>query len=300
MGKFSARLTRLKGMGSAGLFRASRLVAVLTNGQSIHPDTRFARTLDHMIKYRLLLLLVLGLASCQAQERSSVTSPPSHDRWDALLRKHVDASGMVDYKGFLKDREELENYLDQLSRNAPDPETWTEEERVAYWINAYNAFTVKLIIDNYPVKSIQDLHPTIHVPGVSTVWHKKFFTIGGKETSLDEIEHDILRKKFNEPRIHFAINCASFSCPPLRSEAYTAPKLDAQLDEMARRFINDPDRNRLSPDNPALSKIFSWFTGDFTRTGSLISFINQYASIQINEDADVDYLEYDWALNEAE
>jgi hypothetical protein len=205
---------------------------------------------------------------------------------------------MADYKGFISDRQKLERYLTLLSDHAPDPGRWSREERLAYWINAYNAFTVKLIIDHYPVASIQDLHPTIHVPGVNTVWHKKFFSIGGVATSLDEIEHSILRKKFDEPRIHFAINCASFSCPPLRAEAYTADKLDHQLDEMARRFINDPARNRLSADNPQVSKIFSWFSGDFTRQGTLVEYLNTYATEKIRADADIEYMDYDWSLND--
>ncbi len=219
--------------------------------------------------------------------------------WSELLGRHVKENGMVDYKGFIQDKELLEKYLKTLSAHAPDPSIWSEEEQLAYWINAYNGYTVKLIVDNYPLKSIEDLHPTVHIPTVSTVWHKKFFSIGGVKTSLDEIEHDILRKKFNEPRIHFAINCASFSCPPLRDEAYVAGKLDAQLEDMARRFINDPDRNKISENNPQVSKIFSWFSGDFTRNGTLIEYLNKYAQVPVNTDAKLNYLDYDWSLNDA-
>lgn len=254
-----------------------------------------------MIMERYLIIIsLLVISSCQAQDRQASAEPPPHQLWDALLRKHVKNNGMVDYQGFIGERGKLEEYLALLSENAPDPDHWSREEQLAYWINAYNAFTVKLIIDNYPLESIQDLHPTIHIPGVSTVWHKKFFEIGSAPTSLDEIEHSILRKEFNEPRIHFAINCASFSCPPLRAEAYTAAALDEQLNEMARRFINDPERNQLDQDNPRVSKIFSWFTGDFTGQGTLVDYLNQYSRVQLASDADVDFLPYDWSLNDAE
>lgn len=244
------------------------------------------------------LIFCLAITGCQAQERVTSPTPPSHAAWDALLTKHVRKDGMIDYRGFVDDKGALENYLNTLSSHAPDPARWSREQQLAYWINAYNAYTIKLIVDNYPVESIQDLHPTVHIPGVSTVWHKKFFSIGEVKTSLDEIEHSILRKEFDEPRIHFAINCASFSCPPLRAEAYTADKLEAQLDDMARRFINDGQRNKITADNPQLSKIFSWFTGDFTRSGTLIEFVNKYSETVIRADADIDYLPYDWSLND--
>ncbi|MDX1629587.1 MAG: DUF547 domain-containing protein [Fulvivirga sp.] len=246
----------------------------------------------------LMVCILMVNVACSAQDRKTSPTPPSHDIWDQLTKKHVRADGMVDYKGFIQDKDILERYLDLLSNNAPDPDTWSKEERLAYWINAYNAFTIKLIIDNYPVESIQDLHPTLKIPGVNTVWHKKFFKIGGVETSLDEIEHDILRKKFDEPRIHFAINCASFSCPPLRKEAYKAEKLNKQLDEMAHRFINDEKRNKITPDNPEVSKIFSWFTKDFTKHGSLRAYLNKYSDTKIKEGADIDYMDYDWRLND--
>jgi hypothetical protein len=158
------------------------------------------------------------------------TKAPSHQAFDELLKKHVTKDGIVDYKGFIQDKAKLEKYLDLLSNNAPDRGKWSKDEQLAYWINAYNAFTVKLIVDNYPVKSIQDFIPTVKIPLVNTVWHIKFFKIGGKEASLDEIEHKILRKEFEEPRIHFAINCASFSCPPLLNEAFFPEKIDQQLD----------------------------------------------------------------------
>ena len=251
------------------------------------------------MKTLLLYLLFLLPLACHSNPAPQLqnTQPPSHQLWDELLKKHVDAKGMVDYEGFIRDKAQLQKYLDLLSNTPPNTKTWSEAEQLAYWINAYNAFTVKLIADNYPVKSIEDLHPTINIPMVNTVWHKKFFKIGGRESSLDEIEHKILRKQFEEPRIHFAIVCASYSCPPLRREAFTASALNKQLDEQAVSFINDPSRNKLGADNAQLSKIFSWFSGDFTKNGTLVAYINRYARTKLKPNAKISYLEYDWKLN---
>ena len=243
-------------------------------------------------------LIVLGVIGCTSPRQEHAEEQVDHSKWDQLLSRHVKSGGKVNYRGFISDSAMLNAYLSELSEGAPKPGTWSREEQLAYWINAYNAFTVKLIADNYPVESIKDLNPTVAIPMVSTIWQKKFFTIGERTMSLDEIEHDILRKQFNEPRIHFAIVCASVSCPALRNEAYTAEKLEQQLQQQAITFINDPARNRLNPENAQLSKIFSWFSGDFTKEGSLIEFINMYARTEIRPDADISYLEYDWGLNE--
>jgi hypothetical protein len=249
------------------------------------------------------LFLCAGLAFLLACTHQSIpekpgSEPPSHATWDTLLHRHVSAAGKVDYRGFGKDSLLLNQYLDSLSQHPPDPKNWSREEQLAYWINAYNAFTVKLIVDHYPVKGIQDLHPKPYVPLVNTVWHIKFFRIGNQDFNLDQIEHAILRKQFDEPRIHFAIVCASVSCPPLRNEAYVAEKMEDQLDSQARLFINDPTRNRLQPHQVDISQLFNWFTGDFTKKENLIAFLNRYATVKINPDAKIDYLEYNWDLNE--
>lgn len=253
-----------------------------------------------MMKWLIPITFVLGLViACTATEKQSNDKAPSHKLWDQLTKKHVSENGMVDYKGFIADKLQLEEYLKLLSDHAPDRNTWSREEQLAYWINAYNAFTVKLIVDNYPLESIRDLHPTLYIPGVNTVWHKKFFKIGGVATSLDEIEHDILRKQFDEPRIHFAINCASYSCPPLLKGAYFASKIDSQLQAAAIGFINDPMRNKINTHDAEVSKIFSWFTKDFTQQGTLREFLNQYAKTKLAPDADIHFMDYDWRLNEA-
>ncbi|MBA4301804.1 MAG: DUF547 domain-containing protein [Cyclobacterium sp.] len=239
------------------------------------------------------------LFSCQSSTLGLAgTKPPSHEIWDGLLKSHVKSNGLVDYKGFIKDKAKLEQYTKLLSDNAPDRKTWTKEQQLAYWINAYNAFTVKLIVDNYPVKSIRDLGPKFKIPMLKDVWHYKFFKIGGVDSSLDEIEHSILRKEFDEPRIHFAVNCASVSCPPLLNEAYTAEKIESQLQKVTTNFINDQNQNKITPDNAQISSIFLWFKGDFTKKGTLIDFLNTYAKVKIKSNAKISHKDYNWNLNE--
>lgn len=241
----------------------------------------------------ILLVVALSVAASFIQ-----ASPPNHEPFTKLLGNHVTSDGMVNYKALKQEKSALDAYCKSLSENAPES-SWTQEEKLSYWINVYNAFTLKLIVDNYPVKSIRDLHPTVKIPGVNTVWHKEFFEIGGEPMSLDEVEHGILRKEFNEPRIHFAINCASISCPVLRNEAFTADKLERQLNEQARLFVNDGERNKIRTEKAALSPIFKWFKGDFTQQGTLQEFINKYSEIKIGENTPLTWLDYDWTLNEA-
>lgn len=226
------------------------------------------------------------------------TTPPSHQLWDQLVKAHVKPNGLVDYKGFVREKAKLEIYLKLLSANAPDRNTWTKNQQLAYWINAYNAFTVKLIVDNYPVKSIRDLGPALKIPMIKDVWHYKFFKIGGIESSLDEIEHSILRKEFDEPRIHFAINCASVSCPPLLNEAFVAEKIESQLTKVTTSFINDSSRNKITSDQAQISSIFSWFKGDFIKKGTLIDFLNTYSKVKLKSSAKISHLDYNWNLNE--
>ena len=248
---------------------------------------------------RNIFVIILLLSGCGTFETpSSDAQSFSHEIWNDLLEEHVSDEGWVDYKAFRKDTIALQKYLDLLSNNPPNEKTWSKKEQLAYWINAYNAFTVKLIVDNYPLKSITELHPKPYIPMVNTVWHKKFFKIGENSMNLDAIEHKILRKKFTEPRIHFAIVCASYSCPKLRNEAFTEAKLSEQLTDQTFSFINDSKRNIIKKDKVELSKIFKWFKGDFTKNGSLISFLNKYSKVKIDENTSVGHMKYNWSLNE--
>lgn len=246
-----------------------------------------------------LLVVLLGISCGTASPQQKDTSPVSHAVFDGLLKKHVDADGWVSYEGFKKDRTELKKYLDLLQANAPNDASWSREQKLAYWINAYNAFTIELVLQYYPVESIKDIGSKIQVPFVNTPWDIKFIKIGGKELDLNNIEHSILRKEFDEPRIHFAINCASYSCPVLRAEAYTAEKLEAQLKEQAESFVNDPRRNKITSSTAELSKIFDWFGGDFTKKSTLNAFINQYSKTKLTDKTKVSYIEYDWRLNDS-
>lgn len=216
-----------------------------------------------------------------------------HTEWSRLLAKHVTKNGNVDYDGFVKDKEQLAIYLAHLSENPPQANV-SKEEKLAYWINAYNAFTVQLIIDHYPLKSIKDISSGL--PMINSPWDLPFFKIGGVDFDLNTIEHKILRQEFDEPRIHFAINCASFSCPKLRDEAYLPKILESQLEDQTRDFIHDSNKNQISSDQVQLSSIFNWFQSDFTKQGSLHSFIRKYQPI-IPADQNMEYLEYDWSLN---
>lgn len=226
----------------------------------------------------------------------NTTNAPTikHNNWSDLLKKHVTTTGQVNYKGFIKDSILLQNYLDKLSDNPPG-NNWTEEEQLAYWINAYNAFTVKLIADNYPLKSIKSIVDGL--PMVNSPWDIKFFKIGNVSFDLNTIEHEILRKQFNEPRMHFAINCASFSCPKLRNEAYVATIIETQLEEQTRDFINSADKNSINEKETKLSKIFNWFQSDFGEKSMVLDFIKTYEP-SLNEANKIEYMEYSWALNE--
>lgn len=213
-----------------------------------------------------------------------------HSQWDKLLKKYINSDGLVDYKGFKKDQVKLDEYLKMLSEKEPT-NNWSVQELLAYYINLYNAATVKLIVENYPLKSIKD---------IDGAWTKGRVVIGNKNLSLGGIENGILRK-MNEPRIHFAINCASISCPKLLNEAYTASKINEQLDRATKEFINS-NENDISPNSPKISSIFDWYTKDFEVNGkqNVIGYINQYSKIQINSGATLNYKNYNWELNEQE
>jgi hypothetical protein len=253
-----------------------------------------------IFKTMFYIFLVTAIFSCSSNKNTRVVSDSSgvdHTQWTELLEKYVDENGLTDYAGLQQDKEALLNYTTHLSQNPP-AESWNKDDQLAYWINAYNAFTVLLIVENYPIESIKDLNPSFSIPTIRSVWTKDWFKIGEEDFSLDRIEHKILRKAFDEPRIHFAINCASISCPILRSEAYYGHEIDKQLNEQARLFINDPSRNILQKDEVKLSLVFNWFGGDFKKGQSLIQFINRYADIEIDNNAKISFVKYDWNLND--
>ena len=211
----------------------------------------------------------------------------THQEFDQLLQKYVAPSGAVNYLGFKKEIVELDSYLKTLSKSVPSKAS-TNDEKLAYWMNAYNAFTIKLVVNKYPVSSIKDIS--------SKPWDIKFIKLGDKTYSLNDIEHEILRK-MNDPRIHVGINCASVSCPKLSNRAFTAANVNGELNKLVKGFLMDKSKNRIKPDEIAISKIFSWFRDDFTKKGTLIDWINKYANNKVKSTAKVSYLKYDWNLN---
>lgn len=234
----------------------------------------------------------------------------SHATWDALLKKHVvlvsgGNASQVRYAEFARDRAALKGYLDALSGvGEAEFRGWSKPQQMAFLVNAYNAFTVELILANYPVKSIKDIGSDLF----NNRWKRKFFTLLGRDASLDQIEHEMLRKpgSYDEPRVHFAVNCASIGCPMLREEAYVAVKLDAQLEEQAVRFLSDRSRNRIAGGRLEVSRLFDWYKEDFA---PLERFLARYAAILGGPPAEpkpiaegsmpVSYLEYEWTLNDA-
>jgi Protein of unknown function, DUF547 len=245
---------------------------------------------------KILLMSVLLISTMLAEAQ---TKPPSHEIYDRLLKKNVTADGKVNYKAFIKDSVELNGYLKLLSSNPPDAKTWTKYEQMAYWINAYNAFTIKLITKYYPVKSIKDIGSKVQIPFVNTPWDIKFIKIGKEKMDLNNIEHGELRRPFDDARVHMALVCASKSCPILLNEAYDAKKLDEQLAKQAKAFLADPFRNKMSADKPQLSMIFKWYGMDFNKgDGTVRKFINTYSDIKIKPEAKISHIDYDWGLNE--
>ena len=230
------------------------------------------------MKTKFFLLFSLLFLTVNAQKNM-------HSRWGHMLEKYVDTLGNVDYKSWSKDTANLEAYIETLKR-FPPLRTASKSAQLAYWINAYNALTIQLILQNYPLKSIRDL---------KNPWERKLFELEGKNYSLGDIEHQVLRK-MKEPRIHFAINCASASCPKLLNEAYQEKKLELQLSQATRDFINDSSKNKLSSKRVQLSRIFLWFGNDFGSKQERLNFIMQYSDYNLKS-PEIDYLPYNWALN---
>ena len=238
---------------------------------------------------KLVIILVVLLLSKNnfSMEVTPYGTIVNHTTWNQLLKKHVSDQGKVDYLGFKKDLTELNAYLDWLSNSKPS-EIWSKDQLMAFWINAYNALTIKLIVDRYPISSIKDIY---------SPWNIKVITIANKTLSLNNIENDILRK-MGDPRIHFGIVCASISCPKLQNEAFNTQNTNRLLNKASKEFLADSTKNELTTDAAELSKIFKWFAKDFKQEGSLIDFLNKFADIRIASNATISFKDYNWGLNE--
>lgn len=234
--------------------------------------------------------LMLAVTDAHAE-----ASPVDHSDYAALLEKHV-RNRVVDYSGFKADEGLLDRYLRVLE--AVDPTALSRENQFAFYINAYNAWTIKLILSEYPgIESIKELGFLFQSP-----WEKPLVRINGETLTLDDIEHRILRPRFKDPRVHFAINCASKSCPPLRPEPYRGEVLESQLTDATTSFLNDPENYRFDGSDFFVSRIFDWFGEDFNNDP--VGFYRQYAQGDLRKRLEkaaggitVRYMDYDWSLN---
>ena len=275
----------------------------------LRPPPRLARA------FRSLLFMLAALCSAAAHAGFD----HRHVAWDSLLRQHVvvaadGTSSAVRYAGLKQQRAALQTYLTSLASVSPHEYAgWSKPQQLAFLINAYNAYTVELILSKYPdLKSIKDLGSVFESP-----WKKKFFRLLGQERHLDDIEHGVIRAPgaFDDPRIHVAVVCASIGCPMLRNEAIVAERLDAQLDDALSRFLSDRTRNRFdaSSGTLAVSRIFEWYRKDFEQGHRGIDSVNALFARYADRLADgaqaqavvrsgrykLAFLDYDWALNDA-
>ncbi|RME39255.1 MAG: DUF547 domain-containing protein [Planctomycetota bacterium] len=221
-----------------------------------------------------------------------------HSVFDDLLHRFVDEDGWVDYAGLKKEANRLDAYIASLAEAPFD--SLGRDEKLALLINAYNAFTLRLILDHYPdIRSIRD------IPSGKR-WKARRWNLAGKTLSLDDIEHKEIRPKFREPRVHFALVCAAIGCPKLRNEAYRGDRLEAQLDDQARYVHTHPRWFRLSDDGKTvyLTKLYDWYGGDFKQVaGSVLDFVARYSpevkrALDAGQKPKVRWLEYDWTLND--
>lgn len=263
------------------------------------------------------LLLAGGSAIPAAQ------APFSDEAYRRLLSERVDDRGLVDYRGLRADRADLDAFTAALARlDRGAYERWSDRDKIAFWINAYNALTLRAIADHYPIRAsvLRSLvYPKNSIRQIPGVWDELTFEVVGRRLTLDEIEHRILRKEFREPRIHMALVCAAMGCPPLRREPYTGEALDRQLEDQTRRFLAEPAKFRMDESSRTLhlSPIFQWFGGDFlaaygpgpVRSGrtdaerAVLSFIAARLPAGLARKVEqgrwtVSYLDYDWSLNE--
>jgi hypothetical protein len=266
------------------------------------------------LKRRTIISIAFCAAFLPATSAFSQNIDHSYAAWDALLKKHVkwlpdNKQSRANYKGFAADRAELKKVLEGFSAvSMAQFGAFSKDQQQVFLINAYNAFTVEHILSKYPdLKSIKDLGSL-----VQSAWKKKFFTLLGEERHLDWIEHEQLRPKYTEPRIHVAVNCASIGCPALFPEAFTAPKLDAMLEDGMRRFIGDRTRNRYDNGKLQVSNIFKWFKEDFEKGnkgfGKVEDVFAKYADLLTTDETarnqikaksiSISHLDYDWSLND--
>jgi hypothetical protein len=242
----------------------------------------------------------------------SAAATPDTAAYTRVLEHFVTTEGGVRYSALKAEPADLDAYLESLaSVDAADLEALPEKERIAFWINSYNAITLKTIVDGYPIqgRGLSALrYPSSSIRQISGAWTDRSWVVAGSKVSLDDIEHQTLRKHFREPRVHMALVCAALGCPPLRAEPYVGARLDEQLDDQARRYLSSPFGMKLKPEHRRItvSAIFKWFAGDFNKEDGVRAFLTRYAPTAAARTALADpktkivFLDYDWTLNEAQ
>lgn len=233
-----------------------------------------------LFSFAILMVATLTYASPRAD----------HSIWDNLMQQYVSKSGKVDYKNLKINKNSVSDYLTELKEHTPGTD-WSKNEKKAYFINMYNAYTVQFIITKYPVSSPKDI-----TYSGKDIWNLKLVKMGEKTMTLNTVE-DILRG-YGDPRIHFAINCGAASCPKLLNRAFKAETINKDLDQLTKSFINDPANNIIKEKKVQISKIFEWYAVDFkTKDTGIIDFINKYSTVIVSPKAKIEYLPYNWKLN---
>ena len=233
---------------------------------------------------KLLIAILLLISSYQINAQATV--------FDALLKTYVNSDGYVDYKGLRKNKAILNVYLDDIEKTVPGKK-WSSNKAKAFWMNVYNAYTIKLILESYPLKQI-----TAIKRNGKNAWKIPLAKVGGQTYSLDYIEHKILRRWHDDPRIHVGLNAGSASGPKFANYIFTEKNVDNKLEQAMKTFINDTSKNKISNNTLAISKVFDWYKEDFSYKTTLIEYINKYSTVKASDDATISYLPYDWTLND--
>jgi hypothetical protein len=291
----------------------------------MHKNDNFGKNARHagIIATAIVAMMLLPLFSLTDVRVQASDSKISYKGYATELRTYVDGEGKVNYRGLKTHRMKLDSFAAMMSELQPEAfEKWKDQDKIAFWINAYNALTLTAILNNYPIKasffrSLRFSDNSIRqIPGV---WDELKFSVMDQSITLDGIEHDILRKKYDEPRIHMALVCAAMGCPPLRSEPYTGEQLDTQLNDQTTRFLSNPKKFRIDRKNRTvyLSPIFKWFGIDFVKKfgtekefsefpesqRAVLNFITGFVKPEDKAYLEkggysIEYLTYDWSLNE--
>jgi len=233
---------------------------------------------------KLLLVAILLISTLKTQSQTPL--------FEGILRTFVNNDGNVDYKGLRKNKALLNIYLNDLNKVVPGKK-WSSNKAKAFWINVYNAYSIKLILESYPLKEIT----AIKRKG-QNAWKIPIAKVGGQTYSLDYIEHKILRRWHDDPRIHVGLNSASKSGPRFVNFMFTEKNVDSKLEDLMNSFINDPTKNKISSTKLEISKVFEWYKEDFTYKTTLIEYLNKYSSTKVSNNTEITFKEHNWALND--